>query len=111
MHTLNGDEKAARVEMAASMLSILEPLTAHACSWVLAGDESWLYFTYDYECKWDLARDLSMTKPKAFLNTPTIMGLVIWYVDGPVLVEIIPPNLRVSAKYFWDLAISMWKPT
>jgi hypothetical protein len=36
--TLNDDEKAAKVEMAPSMLSILEPVTARACSWALTGD-------------------------------------------------------------------------
>jgi hypothetical protein len=44
---LEGDEKVARVEMTASMLSILEPLAAHARSWVLPGNESWFYFSYD----------------------------------------------------------------
>jgi hypothetical protein len=33
-HTLNGDQKAAWAEIAASMLSIFEPLTAHAHSLV-----------------------------------------------------------------------------
>jgi transposase len=32
--------------------------------------------------------------------------LVIWGVDGSALVEIIPPNLRVNAKYFCEFAIS-----
>jgi hypothetical protein len=53
--TLNGDHKSARVEMAVSMLSILEPLTAHARSWVLTGNESWFDFSYDYESKLALA--------------------------------------------------------
>jgi hypothetical protein len=80
------------------MLSILEPLTAHPRSWVLTGDESWFYFSYDYEDKWTFARDLSMTKQKALINTSKIMVLVIWGVDEPALVEIVPQNLRVSAK-------------
>jgi hypothetical protein len=50
-HSLNEDEKAARVEMAASILSILELLAAHARSWGLTGDESWFYFSYYYEDK------------------------------------------------------------
>jgi hypothetical protein len=51
LHPLNDDQKAVRAEMTASMLSILEPLTAPARSWVLTGDESWFDFTYDYEYK------------------------------------------------------------
>jgi hypothetical protein len=70
LHTLNDDQNASRVEMAVSMLSILESLTAHAHSWILTEDESWFYFSYDYKGKWSLAWDLSMTKPKALINTP-----------------------------------------
>jgi hypothetical protein len=55
--TLNDNQKAARVEMAASMLSILEPLTADARSWVLPEDESRFHFSYDSEAQWALARD------------------------------------------------------
>jgi hypothetical protein len=50
-HTLNHDQKAVKVEMAASMLSILEPWPVHAASWVWTGDQSWFYFSYDYEGK------------------------------------------------------------
>jgi hypothetical protein len=50
-HTFNDDQKADRVEMAASRLSILEPFIPHARSCVLTGDESWFYFSYDYEGK------------------------------------------------------------
>jgi hypothetical protein len=57
LHTLNEDQEAAGVETVASMLSILEPLTAHARSWGLNGDESWFDFSYDAEGKWALARD------------------------------------------------------
>jgi hypothetical protein len=55
--TLNDDQNAARVEMAASMLSILESLTAHARSWALTGHAFWFYFSYDHQRKWVLARD------------------------------------------------------
>jgi hypothetical protein len=74
--TLNDDQKAARVEMAASMLNILERLTAHVRSCPLTGDEAWFYFSCDYEGKWALARDPSMTKPNVLINTPNIMVLV-----------------------------------
>jgi hypothetical protein len=43
-HILNDNQNATTVEMAASMLSILERLTPHALFSVLAGNESWLYF-------------------------------------------------------------------
>jgi hypothetical protein len=43
----NDDQKVARVEMASSVLNILEPLTARARSWTLTRDESWFYFAYD----------------------------------------------------------------
>jgi histone-lysine N-methyltransferase SETMAR len=46
-----------------------------------------------------------MTKPKALINTQKIRVLVICGVDGPVLVEIVPPNLRVSAKYLCEIVI------
>jgi hypothetical protein len=46
-----------------------------------------------------------MMKPKALINTPKIMILVIWDVDGPALVEIVPPNLCVSTKYLCEFAI------
>jgi hypothetical protein len=91
--------------MAASMLSILEPLIVHARSWILTGDESWFDFSYDYEGKWTLARNSSMTKPRALINTSKIMVLVIWGVDEPALVEIVPSNLRVRAKYLCEFAI------
>jgi hypothetical protein len=66
---LKDGQKDARVEMAASMLSILEPLTAQARSWALTEDQSWFYFSYDYERKWALARDPSTTKLNALINT------------------------------------------
>jgi hypothetical protein len=91
--------------MAASMLGILEPLTAQARSWVLTEDDSWFYFSYDYERKWTLARDSSMTKPKVLINIPKIMVFVIWGVDGPALVELVPSNLRISTKYLCEYAI------
>jgi histone-lysine N-methyltransferase SETMAR len=46
-----------------------------------------------------------MTKPKAVIDTPKIMIVVISGVDAPALVEIVPPTLRVSAKYFCESAI------
>jgi hypothetical protein len=46
-----------------------------------------------------------MTKPNALINTPKIMVLVIWGVDGPALVEIVPSNIHVIAKYLCKLAI------
>jgi hypothetical protein len=76
-HTLNDDQKIVKAEMTASMLSILEPFTDHARSWVLTGDESWFYFPCDYEGKWALARDSSMTKPEALISIPKIVVLVI----------------------------------
>jgi hypothetical protein len=76
--------------MAASMLSIPEPLTAHACFSGLTGDESWFDFSYEYECKGTLARDPSMTKPETLINAPKIFVSVIWGVDEPALAEIIP---------------------
>jgi hypothetical protein len=62
--------------MAASMLSILEPLANHARSWALGRDESWFIFSYDSERKWALARDPSMTRPNVLINIPKIMLLV-----------------------------------
>jgi hypothetical protein len=53
----------------ASMLSILEPLTAHTRSWLFTGNESWFDFSYDCEDKWAVARDPAMTKPKALIST------------------------------------------
>jgi hypothetical protein len=91
--------------MAASMLSILEPLAAHARSWVLPGNESWFYFSYDYERKRAFGRDLSMMKPKAWINARKIIVLVISGVDGTALVELVPLNLRLSAKYVCEVAI------
>jgi hypothetical protein len=46
-----------------------------------------------------------MTRQKALIKISKIMVLVIWGVDGPALIEIVPPNLRVSAKYFCEFAI------
>jgi hypothetical protein len=46
-----------------------------------------------------------MTKPKALINAPKIMVLIIWGADGLALAEIAPPNLRVSAKYLCEFAI------
>jgi hypothetical protein len=108
-HTLNDDQHTVIGKMAASMLSILKPLTARACSCLLAGDTSWFYFSYDCEAKWALARDPSMTKPKTLFKTVIIMVLVIWDVRGPALVEILPSNLRVSAKYLCKFAIRHMK--
>jgi histone-lysine N-methyltransferase SETMAR len=34
-----------------------------------------------------------------------VIVLVIWGLDGPALVEIVPPNVRVSAKYLCEFAI------
>jgi hypothetical protein len=42
--SLSDSQKAARVEMAASMLSIPELSTARARSWTLTKDESWFSF-------------------------------------------------------------------
>jgi hypothetical protein len=47
-----------------------------------------------------------MTKPRALTDTPKSMILVMWGVDGPSLVEIIPPSLRDSAKDLCEFAIS-----
>jgi hypothetical protein len=46
-----------------------------------------------------------MRKPKPFINTPKIMVLVIWGVDGAVLVETVSQNPRVGAKYLCEFAI------
>jgi hypothetical protein len=45
-----------------------------------------------------------MTKAKALINTPKIMVLIIWSVDGLALVEIISPNLHCSVKYLCEFA-------
>jgi hypothetical protein len=86
------------------MLNILELLTVHARSWILTGNESWFYFSYAYEGKWVLARDSSMTKPNALINTRKIMVLVIWGIDGHTLGEIIPSNLLHSGNYSCEFA-------
>jgi hypothetical protein len=99
------EQKAAKVEMPASIVSILEPLTADARSSVLTGDEPWFYFSCDYEGKWARLRARSMTKPRAFINIRKIMVLVIWGVDRPALVEIVLPNMLASAKYSCEFAI------
>jgi hypothetical protein len=91
--------------MTTSMLSTLELLSAHVRSWAWTGNEFWSYFSYDYEDKWALARDSSMTKPKVLIKFSKIMALIIWDVDGPALVEPISPNLRVSAKYLCEFTI------
>jgi histone-lysine N-methyltransferase SETMAR len=43
-----------------------------------------------------------MTKPKALINAPKIMVLVIWGVDWAAPVEIVPAYLRARAKYMCD---------
>jgi hypothetical protein len=91
--------------MAASILSILEPLAIHARTWALIGDESWFYFSCDYEGKWVLAREASITKRKPFINTPKIIVLVMSGWNGLALVEIVPSNLRASLKYLCKFAI------
>jgi hypothetical protein len=96
--TLKDDDQAVRVEMTARMLSILEPLARYARSWVLTADDSWIYFSPDDEGKLVLARDHHMTKPKALINAPKVMTLVVWGVDWTALVKIISPDLRFSAK-------------
>jgi hypothetical protein len=110
-HSLCGDQKAAIVEVIVEMLSLMAPLTAHARSWALTGDESWFDFSYDYEGKRALARDSPMTKPQALINTIKMIILVIWSRDGPALVEIVPPNLHVSAKDLCKFAIPYLKAT
>jgi hypothetical protein len=87
------------------MLSTLERSIAHARSWVLTGDESWVDFSYDYQGKGPFVRDLSMMKPKALINTPKIMVLIIWGAEGQALVEIFPLNLCVRTKYSCKFAI------
>jgi hypothetical protein len=91
--------------MAASILSIFESLIAHARSWALTEDKSWFNFSYDYEGKWILVRDSSMTEPKNLIDTPNIIVLVIWGVDGLALVEIVPSNLLIKAKCLCEFAI------
>jgi hypothetical protein len=46
-----------------------------------------------------------MTKPKARINLPKIMTLVTWGVVGHALVEILPRNPGVSAKYWCEFTI------
>jgi hypothetical protein len=72
---------------------------------ILTGDESWFDLSYDYEGKWALTRDPSMMKPKVLINTSKIMVLVIWVINGPALVELVQPNLRVNAKYLCEFVI------
>jgi transposase InsO family protein len=46
-----------------------------------------------------------MAKSKALINTSKLAVLIIWGVDGPAPVEIVAPNLCISAKYICEFAI------
>jgi hypothetical protein len=46
-----------------------------------------------------------MTKPKALVNMPKIMALVIRGVDGTALVELVLLNLHLNTKYVCEVAI------
>jgi hypothetical protein len=54
--------------MTTSILSILESLIDHARSWILNENESWFYFSYDYDGKWALVLEPAMTKAKTLIN-------------------------------------------
>jgi hypothetical protein len=61
--------------------------------------KSWFYFSGDYEGKWPLPRDSSMTKSKGLINTPEIIVLVRWGVYGLALADSTAQNRHVRAKH------------
>jgi hypothetical protein len=97
--------------MTASMLSILESSIAHARSWVSTGDESRFDFSYDFEGKRALGRGLSMTNRTTLTNTLKIMVLVMWGVDGPALIAIVPQIYVFPPNIYANWQFPIWTPT
>jgi histone-lysine N-methyltransferase SETMAR len=101
-HTLSPAQKVARVESAIQLKKILLSAKHRGWRYILTGDESWFYFTINYDHIWLPDGALTPTRPRHTINTPKRMLTIFWSPLGFPLVQLLPKGQHFNARYFCE---------
>lgn len=99
-HMLIEDHKVMLYTYAKELLFILEDAKHRSWTFFITGDESWFYFTIDYETQWTFPNEKPESRPKKIISSPKRMISVLWSPIGFSVVKMLPQGTTFTADYF-----------
>jgi hypothetical protein len=97
-HTLDDDRKRARVEMAYSMLRMIAEARYQGWQYFLTGDESWFFYSTDYEQLWIPRGERAPTRARRIISTPKVMITIFWSPLGFPVIDALPDWRTFTAQ-------------
>ena len=101
-HTLSYEQKLQRIDKSKQLLEIIQQARHQSWKFFLTGDESWFYFTEDFEIQWLLPDQKPFTRPRRIISTPKRMLTVFWSPLGFRIVEMLPSGNKFNSSYFTE---------
>jgi histone-lysine N-methyltransferase SETMAR len=104
-HALSPSEKASRVDMAIQLKKSIETAKHQGWRFFLTGDESWFYFTTDYEHMWTPEGATLPTRVRRTVASAKRMLTVFWSPLGFPVIKALPKGMRFNAEYFCSVIL------
>jgi hypothetical protein len=98
--TLDPYGKRVRVGMANSMLMTTAAVRHQSWPYFLTVDESWLFYSTDYEQMWLPQREKAPTRTKRIISTRKVMIILFWSPLGLPVIDALPAGEKFTARYF-----------
>jgi hypothetical protein len=101
-HTLDDSTTQARVMIANSMLKMITEARRQSWPDFLTGDESWFFYSTDYEQMWLPQGEKAPTKARCIISAPKVMIIIFWSPLGFPVIDALPAGEKFTARYFCD---------
>jgi len=99
-HRLSDAEKKKRVTLSTELLKLLESMEAQEWRSIVTLDESWFYFTTDYEAMWLSSSETPPDRERHMVTSPKLMLTIVWNPDGFHVINVLPKGQKFNASYY-----------
>jgi histone-lysine N-methyltransferase SETMAR len=101
-HTLDDCAKRVRVDMANSMLKMIAEARHQSWRSFLTGDESWFFYSTDYEQMWLPRGEMAPTRARHIISRPKVLITIFWSPLSFPVIDVLPTREKFTALYFCD---------
>jgi hypothetical protein len=101
-HTLDECTKWTRVEMANSMLKMIDEARYQSWRYFLTGDESWFFYSIEYIQMWLPQGEMAPTRARHIIAEPKVMIIIFWSPLGFPVIDAPSTGEKFRARYFGD---------
>jgi hypothetical protein len=92
--------KRARVDMANSMLKMIAEARHQSWRCFLTRDESWFFYSTDYEQMWLPRGEMAPTRARHIISTPKVLITIFWSPLGFAVIDALPTEESLQHSIF-----------